>query len=86
MGDQRIGADTNRFISSLDELESVFHAGAKPRQTWKVGIEYENPVVLTKTGESVAYEGPAGIRTLLEAMLEQNPSWSPVYEGDKLFD
>jgi len=84
MGDQRIGDGTNRPISSLDELEALFHSGAKPREAWKVGIEYEKPVVLTSSGESVAYEGPSGIRALLEAMLQQDPSWSPVHEGENL--
>ncbi|MFQ5351989.1 MAG: glutamate--cysteine ligase, partial [Candidatus Binatia bacterium] len=70
-------------IASIDELEAYFHGGCKPRKDWKVGVEYEKPVVYSSTGEAVEYDGTRGIGSLLARMLELY-SWSPVYENGKL--
>lgn len=72
------------LVRSVDDLEAYFHAGAKPRDAWRVGVEYEKPVVDAETGESVPYEGPRGIQRLLTEMLERSSHWEPVYEGDSI--
>ncbi len=77
------GAETDREIASVDELEATFHAGGKPRSEWKVGIEYEKPVVDKRSGQTIAYDGDPGIRTVLQAMLEAQ-NWHGVYENENL--
>ena len=75
--------DADSEIRSLDELEAIFHAGGKPRGQWKIGVEYEKPVVDRRSGQTVPYDGDPGIEAVLKAMLEA-PEWRGVYENDKL--
>ena len=70
-------------VRSLEDLEHYFHAGCKERPSWKVGVEYEKPVVDAETGEAVPYEGPRGIGAVLAAMRERAP-WEEIYEDGKL--
>jgi glutamate--cysteine ligase len=71
-------------IERLEQLEAYFHGGAKPASAWKIGVEYEKPVVDADTGHAVAYEGPRGIGALLHRMLEETDHWEGVYEDDAL--
>lgn len=75
---------TSLPIHSIDELEATFHEGSKPRDTWKIGVEHEKPVVDASTGESVPYEGERGIGRLLREMHERFPDWKPVVENDQV--
>lgn len=69
------------IVRSIDELEATFHAGAKPREAWRIGVEYEKPVVDSRTGEAVPYAGPNGIGRILAELAERFPQWNPVHEG-----
>jgi glutamate--cysteine ligase len=71
-------------ITSIDQLEETFHHGAKPRDVWKIGVEYEKPVVDSATGESLPYEGERGIGRLLALLQERYSQWQPVYEGPNI--
>ncbi len=53
-------------ITSEDELIAYFEGAGKPRSTWKVGTEHELIGVYPETGEAPPYEGPRGIRALLD--------------------
>ncbi len=72
------------IVRSAEDLEAYFHAGSKPREAWRVGVEYEKPVVDASTGEGVPYDGPRGIRRLLEEILEHSKHWEGVYEDGAL--
>lgn len=72
------------LVRSIDDLEAYFHAGSKPRDAWRVGVEYEKPVVDASNGEAVPYDGPRGIRRLLEEMQARSAHWEGVHEGDRL--
>jgi len=74
-------AEDSPLVQSIDDLEATFHRGAKPRDAWRIGVEYEKPVVDARSGETVPYEGERGIGRLLETMSERFPQWKPVYEG-----
>lgn len=76
-------SDPSPFVESIDQLEETFHAGATPRADWKIGVEYEKPVVRRSDGEALPYEGPAGIGALLEAIKDRG-DWEGVYEGPNL--
>ncbi len=70
-------------IASIDQLEATFHDGCTPKENWKIGVEYEKPVVDKVTGEAVPYEGPSGIGALLAALKERG-EWKGVYEDGNL--
>lgn len=70
-------------IRSLDDLEAYFHTGSKPRNAWRVGVEYETPAVDAGTGDALPYEGTgACIRAVLEEMAVDG--WSPIHETDRV--
>ena len=58
----------NTPIESRDQLVAYLEAGAKPREAWRVGTEHEKFGFHNETLSPVPYEGPHGIRQLLEAM------------------
>lgn len=74
--------EASPLVRNIDELEATFHAGAKPREEWKVGVEYEKPVVDARTGEAVPYDGERGIGRILAELSSRFPQWKPVLEGD----
>jgi glutamate--cysteine ligase len=58
----------NTPIESRDQLVAALEAGCKPRERWRVGTEHEKFGFHVKDFSPVAYDGPAGIRQLLETM------------------
>ena len=79
-----LDSTTSPRITSIDQLEETFHAGSKPRDAWRIGVEYEKPVVDAATGEAVPYEGARGIGRVLETLRDRFPPWSPIYEGSNV--
>jgi len=79
-----IDASNSPLITGIDDLESTFHAGAKPREAWRIGVEYEKPVVDARSGEAVPYDGERGIGRLLQTLHERFPRWNPVHEGPNI--
>ncbi len=75
--------DRREAVPTIEELEAHLHSGATPPSEWKIGVEYEKPVVTKNDGESVPYEGESGIGALLGEMLSRYP-WEGVYERDNL--
>lgn len=73
--------ESSPLVRNIDDLEATFHAGAKPRDTWRIGVEYEKPVVDARTGEAVPYEGDRGIGRILAELTGRFPQWKPVREG-----
>ena len=71
-------------ITSIDQLEATFHDGATASADWKIGVEYEKPVVDRKTGEAVPYDGPNGIGAVLAGIKERGEDWEGVYEDGNL--
>ncbi|HUJ03225.1 MAG TPA: glutamate--cysteine ligase [Rhizomicrobium sp.] len=69
-------------IGSRDDLVRYLEKGSKPKAEWRIGTEHEKFVYSLKTHKPVAYEGPAGIRALLEGM--RRFGWEPVMEGDHI--
>lgn len=66
-------------IQSRDDLVRHLAEGSKPKAQWRIGTEHEKFVYDPKTLRPVPYEGPAGIRALLEGM--KRFGWEPVMEG-----
>lgn len=64
-------------IESRDQLVETISSGSKPPSEWRVGTEHEKFGFYLDDFSPVPYEGPRGIRRLLEAM-EGLLGWQPI--------
>src|SRR5262245_11766545 len=62
---------TSPRIESPDDLLIYVRGGEKPRARWRVGIEHEKLGFLGDTFAPIPYDGPRGIRALLEGFIAQ---------------
>jgi glutamate--cysteine ligase len=69
-------------IESRADLVRYLETGSKPKAEWRIGTEHEKFVYGLKTMKPVPYEGPAGIRAMLEGM--RRFGWEPVMEGEHI--
>jgi len=71
------GADTfSPPIDSRADLIEAMARGCKPESEWRIGTEHEKHVFHTNPLRPVAYEGPNGIRALLDGMSAAT-GWQP---------
>jgi glutamate--cysteine ligase len=59
------------LIQNRDELIHYFESGAKPRDRWRVGSEYEKVLVSVKDGLALPFSGPAGVEALLQRLIDR---------------
>jgi len=69
-------------ITSRDDLVNYLASGEKPKADWRIGTEHEKFVFRLKDRKPVPYEGPDGIRAILEGL--QRFGWQPSMEGGKI--
>jgi glutamate--cysteine ligase len=67
-------------VSSREELISWIADGAKPPARWRIGTEHEKFLFHTDTLRPVAYEGPRGVRALMDELIARF-GWLPISEG-----
>ena len=72
---------SEHVLESVDECIAWILAGAKPRERFQMGAEYER-LVFDQSGTLIPYEGPAGIAAIFDRLIERY-GWSPTFEGDK---
>jgi glutamate--cysteine ligase len=65
--DVEAGATRPARAPTLDELVRYFRIGAKPRTSFRIGVEQEK-IAVRADGAIVPYEGPNGIEALLGAL------------------
>ncbi len=70
-------------IESRDELVAWIAKGEKPDGPFLIGTEHEKVPFRTADFRPVAYEGPGGIRALLDGMRRET-GWSPIMDGDAI--
>lgn len=70
-------------IHSRDELVAWLAAGCKPKEKFRVGTEHEKFVFTVNGHRPVPYDGPRGIRALLDGM-QSMLGWEPIMEGDNI--
>jgi glutamate--cysteine ligase len=75
----RTDESASPLIESRDDLLSVFAAGEKPREQWRIGTEHEKFVYRTADHRAPSYDEPGGIRDLLTGLTEFG--WEPVIEN-----
>ncbi len=74
--------DTTDFspIEGVDELVSYLAAGCKPKDAWRIGTEHEKFPFYVDGSRPVPYDGPNGIRALLEGM-QGLLGWEPIVDA-----
>ncbi len=77
------GDSQTPIIESRDELVSHIEQGEKPKADWRIGTEHEKIPFYRSGLRPVPYEGPAGIRALLEG-LSSRFGWRPAYDKDNI--
>jgi glutamate--cysteine ligase len=70
-------------IETRDELVAWFAAGAKPKARFRIGTEHEKFAFTVAGHRPVPYEGPRGIRALLDGM-QHLLGWEPIMEGENI--
>jgi glutamate--cysteine ligase len=70
-------------VERRDELVAWFEAGCKPKSQWRIGTEHEKFPFTVHRHNPVPYEGPRGIRALLEGM-QLLLGWEPIMEGENI--
>jgi glutamate--cysteine ligase len=70
-------------IESRDELVAWIEKGNKPKDRFRVGTEHEKFGFYRNDNSPVPYEGPRGIRAILEGM-EGLLGWEPILDGENI--
>ena len=70
-------------VSSKADLVGWISAGCKPKSEWRIGTEHEKFLFHTDTLASVPYEGPRGVRALMEALIARY-GWQAIMEGQNI--
>ncbi|MGE3150744.1 MAG: glutamate--cysteine ligase [Pseudorhodoplanes sp.] len=70
-------------IESCNDLVAWFEAGCKPRTQWRIGTEHEKFPFTIDGHRPVPYDGPHGIRALLEGM-QLLLGWEPIMEKQNI--
>jgi len=72
-----------QFIESRGDLVAWLEAGCKPAEAFRVGTEHEKIPFYRSDLSPTPYEGPRGIRALLEGM-RQRLGWEAIEDDGKL--
>jgi glutamate--cysteine ligase len=67
-------------VTTRDELVAWIAGGSKPTGQWRIGTEHEKFVFQTATQAPVPYDGPVGIRALMEGLIARH-GWAAIMEG-----
>lgn len=73
----------DRPIENKSQLVEWMEAGCKPKDQWRIGTEHEKFGFYLKCNSPVPYEGPKGIKELLNR-LQQISSWEPIVDGGNI--
>ncbi len=70
-------------VRSRDDLIAWIAAGSKPAHAWRIGTEHEKFLFYTDTLRPVPYEGPRGVRALMEGLIVRF-GWEAIMEGENI--
>ena len=70
-------------IESRDALVAWFEAGSKPRENFRIGTEHEKFAFTFEGHAPVPYDGPRGIKALLNGMRHLL-GWEPIMEAENI--
>jgi glutamate--cysteine ligase len=75
--------DQTSPITREEDLQGYFDLGARPRERWGIGLEYERIGVLRDNGRAVPFEGTASVETLLQNLV-RSKGWAPHTEAERI--
>src|SRR5579864_868231 len=58
-------------VDTKDDLIRYFASGAKPREQWRVGTEYEKVAVSATDGRALPFSGPNGVEEILRRLVDR---------------
>jgi glutamate--cysteine ligase len=70
-------------VDSRDDLVAWIAQGSKPPERWRIGTEHEKFLFHTDTLKPVPYEGPRGVRALMQSLIDRY-GWLPIKEGETI--
>ena len=70
-------------VTEKSQLVAYAAGGSKPRSEWRIGTEHEKFVVSRDGHQPVPYEGPSGIKAMLDGFTARF-GWQPIREGDNV--
>jgi glutamate--cysteine ligase len=70
-------------IERLEQLVEHFARGAKPREEWRIGTEYERLAVDRRSGRAIPFSGPRGVEAILRGLADRY-GWEPQEEGGRI--
>jgi len=73
----------SRPIEGLDDLVAHMAAGNKPKDRWRIGTEHEKFPFYVDGNAPVPYEGPRGIKALLDGM-QKTLGWEPIMDAGNI--
>ena len=82
MSTREDGAESPLIKGRADLIDWIA-AGEKPKHAWRIGTEHEKFVFRTISLDPVSYDGPRGIRALMEQLIARY-GWLPIHEGDNI--
>jgi glutamate--cysteine ligase len=68
-------------ITSIRDLVERLESGSKPKSAWRLGTEHEKVGFRRGTLAPIPYDGPGGVRQLLEGMAGLL-GWEPILDRD----
>ncbi|MGD9828001.1 MAG: glutamate--cysteine ligase [Hyphomicrobiaceae bacterium] len=71
------------LVRSRDDLVGWIAAGSKPSSAWRIGTEHEKFLFNVADRSPVPYEGPAGVRALMEGLIARY-GWEAIREGETI--
>ena len=74
--------DPETIITNEEDLLEYFHLGARPRERFGIGVEYERLGVFRETGRAIPYEGDASVETILRTLATRG--WTPRDESGQI--
>jgi glutamate--cysteine ligase len=82
MSTREDGAESPLIKGRADLIDWIA-AGEKPKHAWRIGTEHEKFVFRTISLDPVSYDGPRGIRALMEQLIARY-GWLPIHEGENI--
>ena len=70
-------------VRSRDDLIAWIAQGCKPPARWRIGTEHEKFLFHPDTLRPVTYEGPRGVRALMQGLIAAF-GWQPIAEGGNI--
>ncbi|MDG2308092.1 MAG: glutamate--cysteine ligase [Candidatus Binatia bacterium] len=70
-------------IESLDQLIEHFERGARPREDFRIGTEYEKVAVDRETGAAIPFSGDRGVERILRDLADRF-GWEPQEEAGRV--